>query len=100
MKYVYGFLVLAIAPIALIALLAVSHPGWLPEVRHPYPSDVEASFRQSYSNLPSAIGECVLAQTERQYTYAQFQAIANEYGGTGTQPPAIQAIVVSCTAGR
>ena len=62
-----------------------------------YPPEVEATFRRDFSNLPPAVGECVLRQTEARYTYAEFQALVRQYGGTGAMAPDVRAFVTACT---
>lgn len=61
-----------------------------------YPADAEASFLGQYDNMAPAVGRCALAETERRYTYAEFQAMARRYGGTGTTPPEVRAFVTDC----
>lgn len=73
----------------------VAAPDHASEAGYAYPPDVEASFRRNFANSPG-MGDCALKATEQRYSYDDFVSISHAYGGTGTLPPSLQAIVLTC----
>lgn len=93
--------------VGLLALLAVAGrgapvtpaptptPDHASQAGYPYPASVEASFKRGFADSPG-MGDCALRETERRYSYDDFVSISRAYGGTGTLPPSLRAIVLSC----
>lgn len=74
---------------------ATAAPAHADQAGYPYPPDVEAAFRRNFADSPG-MGDCALRETERRYSYDDFVSISHAYGGTGTLPPSLRAIVQAC----
>jgi hypothetical protein len=65
------------------------------EAGYHFPAAAEQQFHASFADSPG-MGTCILAATEKRYSYNEFVSVSHAYAGTNDQPPSIKAIVMTC----